>query len=583
MATSRRRRVHFGDFVADLASGELARSGAKVRLQEKPFRILSVLVQHPHEVVSRQEIIHTVWPGTYVQGDLCLNVAVRRLRAALHDDAAKPRFIETVGSHGYRFIGNVHRGLASDMPPSARKRPRIALFPLRALAATHAECFAESMTEVTIVELRRMHPFFSLIAPEFMTAREEAEHNASSLCRKVAAEYMMVGTVSESEGQIRVVVRLLRCCSQTCVWAESYTEPKSEFFARQQAIGQKIASAVAQAVPVQLCPSDVYDIPAQSHRKFLKACMLLSQLTEDSLVECSGLLEQVVHECPRFALAWAALGDVYCLTARLGLAQSSEMFPEVRQCAAKALEIEDLAEGRTLLAYYHLFYDHEWTTAEAAFLAALAIDAKYPPALGGYTQLLSAMGRHNEAVALLRDACDADPAVSYTKTMLGWAMYYAGDYDGALDQLQKAAQLDSSLWFTHSSAGMALEQLGRISEAIDEFRLAMELSKNSILARANLAFGLARAGERAEATAMLRTILKQRKRHYFSPYWIAAIYLALNNTAEALDWLEAAARERCGWFIFAREDPKFASLRGNVRFRRAVLGINLAHALISPA
>ena len=88
MSTLKSRRIHFADFVADLASGELFKDGCEIQLQDKPSQILGLLLQRPKEMVSRQEIISKVWPNTFVEGDLCLNVAIRRLRSALNDKAA---------------------------------------------------------------------------------------------------------------------------------------------------------------------------------------------------------------------------------------------------------------------------------------------------------------------------------------------------------------------------------------------------------------------------------------------------------------------------------------------------------------
>ena len=92
MPTLKSRRLHFADFVADLNSGELFKEGCEVQLQGKPFQILALLLQRPKELVSRKEIISKVWPNTFVEGDLCLNVAIRRLRSALNDKASNARF-----------------------------------------------------------------------------------------------------------------------------------------------------------------------------------------------------------------------------------------------------------------------------------------------------------------------------------------------------------------------------------------------------------------------------------------------------------------------------------------------------------
>ena len=100
-----RRLARFGVFELDLRSGELRKSGARVSLQQQPLQLLSVLLEHPGELVTREELRKRLWPDdTFVDFDLGLNAAVKRLRQALGDTAESPRFVETVPRRGYRFI-----------------------------------------------------------------------------------------------------------------------------------------------------------------------------------------------------------------------------------------------------------------------------------------------------------------------------------------------------------------------------------------------------------------------------------------------------------------------------------------------
>ncbi|MBZ5679615.1 MAG: winged helix-turn-helix domain-containing protein [Acidobacteriia bacterium] len=563
-------RLRFGEFAADLTTGELFKHGAKVPLQDKPFQILALLLRRPKQLLLRQEIIRNVWPDTFVEGDLCLNVAIRRLRSALNDDASHPHFIETVGSRGYRFMAAAHGSPTSEAVVSDSERPRVALFPLKSFMGAQSDSLAASITELLIIQLRRMNPPFAIVTPEFTTERAHKGKSTLSLCREVSADYVLVGAVLEADGEVRVTVRLLKCQAQACVWAESYTRQGEDRFGIQEDISRNIACSVIQSIPIPLRPSHLQLVAPSAHESYLHGCCFLSKLTEVAINRCIPLFDEAVRECPQFALAWAALANAHCALARLGIAASRKAFPKVKSAADKALGIEDLAEARTALAYYHFLYEHDWNAAEAAFVRALAIDSRHPLAVGGYAQLLVALGRPEDGVAMMRRACDLDPFSSYTKIMLGWTLYYSKNYEAAFSQLKHAVELDPSLWIGHTSMGMVLERLGDLDETVAEFRLAVEHSDNSFLAKAHLAYGLAKRGDKAGAGDILNSLLKLRQRHYFSPYWIAVVYTALNEFSDALKWLAIATEERCSWIVFAREDPKFSALHSDPRFRHIV-------------
>ncbi|MGA2201318.1 MAG: winged helix-turn-helix domain-containing protein [Terriglobales bacterium] len=561
-------RLRFGGFVVDLATGELFSRSARVPLQDKPFQILALLLRRPKQLVSRSEIIRTVWPGLFIEGDLCLNVAIRRLRSALQDDTANPRFVETVGSHGYRFIAAVHGAPASEPAPTSGGRPRLAVFPLKCLMELEADSLPPSMTEQVITQLRRIDPPFVIITPEFTTEHSPKGKSTMTLCRKVAADYVLVGAISGAGGQARVTVRLLNCHSQACVWAESYTMPADALFAGQEETSRKIAASVVRSLPFPLHPSHLHLVFPAAHENYVQGSHFLSRLTELAIERSIPLFQDAVREYPQFAMAWAALANAHCVQARMGVVPSRKAFPELKSCAEKASEIEDLPETRTALAYYHLLYEHDWSAAEAALVRALAMDPGCAPALGAYAQLLAIAGKHEDAVAMMRRACDLAPFSGYTAVMLGWALYYAGDYEAALSQLKHAMELDASLWVGRVGLGMVLDQMGRTDEAIAEFTLAVEHSDNSALTRAHLAYGLARRGDKAGAAEILDSLLSLRRKHYFSAYWIAVIHTALDDRLEALKWLETAKAEHCSWFVFAHEDPKFAVLRSDAQFQR---------------
>jgi DNA-binding winged helix-turn-helix (wHTH) protein len=108
MAAPDSRRLQFGVFEIDLAGGELRKGGIKIKLQDQPLRVLSALLEHPGEIVTREHLREKIWQAdTFVDFDQSLNKAINKIREALGDTAENPRFLETVPRRGYRFIAPV--------------------------------------------------------------------------------------------------------------------------------------------------------------------------------------------------------------------------------------------------------------------------------------------------------------------------------------------------------------------------------------------------------------------------------------------------------------------------------------------
>src|SRR5262245_6991987 len=125
---SSRSAYRFGRFELDLRAHELRKDGIRLRMQDQPFEVLSMLLERPGELLTRDELRQRLWPeGTFVDFEHGLNAAVKRLRATIGDDAERPRFVETLHRRGYRFIGQVERlHDGHDPATDANGRPRLA-------------------------------------------------------------------------------------------------------------------------------------------------------------------------------------------------------------------------------------------------------------------------------------------------------------------------------------------------------------------------------------------------------------------------------------------------------------------------
>src|SRR5436190_4064306 len=158
----------FGTFEVDLRARELRKGGIRIRLQDQPFEILAVMIERPGEIVTREELRELLWPaGTFVDFEHSLNAAIKRLRAALGDDADNPRFVETLHRRGYRFIAPV------ESPDNGVRRVAHARFPLRSQAGAAAarlvvlpfanlsndpaqDYFSDGLTEEMITQMSRL-------------------------------------------------------------------------------------------------------------------------------------------------------------------------------------------------------------------------------------------------------------------------------------------------------------------------------------------------------------------------------------------------------------------------------------------
>jgi cholera toxin transcriptional activator len=126
--------VRFGVFAADLAAGELRKSGVRIRLQEQPFQVLAFLLERPAEVITREELRQKLWPAdTFVDFDHSLNTAVNKLREALGDSASSPRYVETLARRGYRFLAPVEREDANPAAAEAIEPAPVAVAPAASL------------------------------------------------------------------------------------------------------------------------------------------------------------------------------------------------------------------------------------------------------------------------------------------------------------------------------------------------------------------------------------------------------------------------------------------------------------------
>src|SRR3954463_7369685 len=206
--------VRFGQFEMDERTGELCKDGIKVRLQEQPLQILQILLEHPGELVAREELRRRVWPtDTFVDFDHGINNAIKRLREVLGDTAETPRYIETVPRHGYRFVEKIHF--------EERCLRSIAVLPLENLSLDpEQEYFADGLTEALITSLAKISAL-RVISRRTPMHYKGVHRPLPEIARELGVEIIVEGSVLRSGERVRISAQLIEASTDTHLWAES--------------------------------------------------------------------------------------------------------------------------------------------------------------------------------------------------------------------------------------------------------------------------------------------------------------------------------------------------------------------------
>jgi Tfp pilus assembly protein PilF len=252
--------------------------------------------------------------------------------------------------------------------------------------------------------------------------------------------------------------------------------------------------------------------------------------------------------------------------------------PRAKTAAEQALSIDQsLAEAHTSLAYTLTYYDWDWGAAEREFRRALTLSPNYATAHHWYHEFLTAMGRFEEQMAEIQLALELDPLSLIINTDVGWGLYYARDYDRAIDQLLRTLELDANFAVAHLILGLVHVQTRSLSEATTQVQRAIDLSGEtpSPLAIAALGYIHALSGRGSEAWAMVTRLEQLAGDRYAADYGAAMVLAGLNDVDGACERLERAVRNRHDRLIYLNVDPVFDPLRRHARFEgvRSTIGL----------
>ena len=614
-------RYQFEDFTLDTRTRELLRGdGVPVPLNAKAFDTLCHLIENRERVVSKDELLASVWAGRVVEENN-LTQAVSALRRGLGSGAGDHRFVVTVPGRGYRFVAGVLGDEAESavgasavaaepraMAPGRKLELGVALLLLVAIAImawwpprpVSGGADSSGRTVVAVLPFRSLSgsedPLLELGLADTLVTRLSGSRllrvrslsssqrlsgdgrDAIAAGRQLGATYVVVGSTQRVGDNVRVNARLLSVESGATMWADTLDTPIDRVFTLQDRITDGLTASLSLQ-PIILpararSPCDGTD--PQAYRAYLRGYHLLQRPNQASLTDALAAFRQTLDIDSACTRAYAGMALAY-----RGLVHTdgepSRMFPLAKAAVARALEINpDSAEALVAQGRNQHLYDWDWAAAEVSMKRAIELNPSLMEAHFAYAHLLVDLGRFDEGLMHARQARELDPLSPYVNAIEAGFLTAARQPDAARGNIAQALELQPGFWIALLvRGGMALDH-GDATAAIADFEAAAEHSGRTSQVLAMLAVAQAAAGNEAQARAVVQELEARAAVGYLPATSLAAAYNALGDSDRSLDLLERAYQERDIRLAFAGIDARWNTLRTQPRFQALMQRMGLA-------
>ena len=619
-----------GTWTARPSLNTLSQDGGTARVEPKVMQVLVCLASHPDSAVTKEEILKTVWPETFVSDDV-LTRSISELRRVFQDDAREPRFIETIPKRGYRLVAPVER-LDSEVSPSMLKdfplrkpgwtiagvvfcvlfvvavtlgprgtRSRVlgtspptihslAVLPLQSLSDDpKQEYFAEGITDALITDLAQINAL-RVVSRTTIMRYGHPDKPLPQIARELNADGIVEGTVQRSGDRVRITAQLIYGSSDQHLWANSFERDVKDVLDLQNTVANEIASQIR----VKLTPEEQarFRNPRPVNPKALDAyfearyhidqCQKLPfyknkiEVMRNEAREAGAFLDKAIREDPNYIPAYVAYMDVIDHVDIPLL----EYVPKVRAALGKALELDETdVPAHLALAKLLMEYDYNWAGSKKEYERAIEINPRSADAHFAYAEYLDnvegggldSLGNTADGKKELEMAQALDPAHDYYGDEAQQRVGRTLD-----EQRQEIEKKQSNDPFALGVMGKNYAIAGRFKEAVEMYERATALygwqDMADVLKHAN-----AKGGPRYALQEWMRAAEEYEKEHADMPVVpMAFTYASLGNKERAFSWLDKAVEQRNWMIIYLKRDKVWDPLRSDPRFAKLLKRVGLA-------
>jgi len=438
----------FADHTLDIARRELRRGAEAIALEPQVFDLLAYLVQSHDRVVSKDDLIASVWRGRIVS-DATLASRIYAARKALGDSGEQQKLIRTVARKGLRFVAAVStkpckREPAPDQPADARgepppaalplpDRPAIAVLPFVNMSDDPGqEFFSDGISEDIIAALSKLRWFFVIARNSSFIYKGQAV-NIRQIANELGVRYVVEGSVRKAAGRVRITVQLNDAATASQIWSERYDRDLADVFALQD----EITAAIVASIEPQLYAAE----NVRARRKapgsldawelVMRALSHYWRVTRADSATAHDLLEQAIAIDPHYGQAHSLLAASHALSAYMGWTEMTPSLARAESAAAAALQADNQDPWvHHALGCIHVM-QRRWDDSVAELELALKLNPNFSLAQGYLSIVLSVCGHPAEAIAAAERALrlsPRDPFVAFCYGGAAYAQFVARNY-----------------------------------------------------------------------------------------------------------------------------------------------------------
>ncbi|MGN2250851.1 TPR end-of-group domain-containing protein [Frateuria sp. GZRe14] len=550
----------FGDIRVEPAAHRVLRDGHELELEPKAYSVLLQFVTHPGELIQHDDLLEHVW-GHKCVTPASLSRVISQLRQKLGDEAAEPRYIQTVHGLGYRLIAGVTARNPTDANRASSAVPRplrhadgdhdrrsIAVLPFVNMSGdVENEYFSDGIAEEILSLLTKL-PQLKVSSRTSSFFFKGKEIDLPTIAAKLDVSTVLEGSVRRAGNRVRLTAQLIDVASDSTLWAETYDRELRDVFAIQD----DIAQSIVDALKVTLSPKErraiqyVATADVQAYDDYLRGRKYFYAWNRRDSLRAIDMYERAIARDPKYAAAWAGLSDAYVMRHRFLDANPAHV-AQAMEASERALQMDpDSAEAHASRGLA-LYVSKRFKQAEQEFETAMMLNPNLLEAYFLYGMICSSLGHFQKAAWLYLRAAEVSPADYLPLVYLSQA---------------------------YSEMGRKEDERKSRHRAIELIERALSVNPDDARARYMGAANFAAMGDKAKAIEWANLALRSSEDEPMVFYNAACTFAVLEEHDRAIDLLERAVKLGWGDRAWMANDSDLASLRNKPRFQALLTSLN---------